>query len=590
MVSLAQIQKIPPNKTILLAGPPGAGKSTFCEQTVLQSLAMDIPVIFVTTESSPSEAEKNLREGGLGEIEPGSLNFVDAYNETVGVSVSDRPDTVRADCANLSSIDIAISKISERIGRKGILLVFDSLTSPYLFNGEEVLRFIRLTLSKFAAEGNGVLACMDKGCGKSEDLVAMMSISSGVINMSVKEGMRVLNVVKHPKVEPTRIEVKTAEIWDKKIYDPNIWDRKMMKRFLTFFMESPKDRAVRREYEQFSVNVFWSNFARWSSMLWDPKRFSTMTYEIWKEYIAFSFSKTIPLFPWYRKLPLKLLPKNFSRVKDMKKLLKLMNRQFMIPRRYGILEYLVSASKTDEHYIRVHESYECWGFDNVGATVASYLPPAMAGHLIGFEKWKGLVRDWNAVETKCIGLGDSYCEVKLVPGEIDEVNDSLEAIDSIIIEKIYERLTQRLMEFLIDKRPLGERPTLGSDFYESPEMVLPAISQRYRMAFGMGGARAGKKIGEHMIDAGIKEDQAVKRILAFLEHCKVGKVTLDETIKMKDNSESIWTKFYTSRWEEPSCFFTTGFLNGFFSVVRNQHVKETKCIAMGNPYCEWEFS
>jgi predicted hydrocarbon binding protein len=82
----------------------------------------------------------------------------------------------------------------------------------------------------------------------------------------------------------------------------------------------------------------------------------------------------------------------------------------------------------------------------------------------------------------------------------------------------------------------------------------------------------------------------VKRILAFLEHCKVGKVTLDETIKMKDNSESIWTKFYTSRWEEPSCFFTTGFLNGFFSVVRNQHVKETKCIAMGNPYCEWEFS
>jgi KaiC/GvpD/RAD55 family RecA-like ATPase len=25
------------------------------------------------------------------------------------------------------------------------------------------------------------------------------------------------------------------------------------------------------------------------------------------------------------------------------------------------------------------------------------------------------------------------------------------------------------------------------------------------------------------------------------------------------------------------------------SAVRNQHVKERKCIAMGNPYCEWEF-
>jgi hypothetical protein len=29
--------------------------------------------------------------------------------------------------------------------------------------------------------------------------------------------------------------------------------------------------------------------------------------------------------------------------------------------------------------------------------------------------------------------------------------------------------------------------------------------------------------------------------------------------------------------------------NGFFSAVKNQHVKETKCIAMGDPYCEWEF-
>jgi KaiC/GvpD/RAD55 family RecA-like ATPase len=84
---------VPPKKTILLVGPPGAGKSMFCEQVVLQSLAMDRPIIFVTTESSPSEAEKDLKERGLGEVEPSLLNFIDAYNKTVGVSVSDRPDT-----------------------------------------------------------------------------------------------------------------------------------------------------------------------------------------------------------------------------------------------------------------------------------------------------------------------------------------------------------------------------------------------------------------------------------------------------------------------------------------------------------------
>jgi KaiC/GvpD/RAD55 family RecA-like ATPase len=127
---------------------------------------MDKPVIYVTTECSSSEVAKELQDRGLGEVEPGLVYFVDAYSETVGVSVSDRPDTVHADCANLSGIGIAISKLQERIGKKGVLLVFDSLVSPYLLSGPEVVRFMRLTLSKFAAEGNSVLACMDEGCGK----------------------------------------------------------------------------------------------------------------------------------------------------------------------------------------------------------------------------------------------------------------------------------------------------------------------------------------------------------------------------------------------------------------------------------------
>ena len=586
-MSLAQLQEVPPKSMILLVGPPGAGKSTFCHRMVLNNITIQ-PIIYVTTESGPSKVAESLREMGLSETLLHPLSFIDAFHETVGLPTPARPDAVAASYGDLTSLSIAISKLQERM-HESTLLIFDSLTSPYLMSGPEVVRFLRLTLSRFAAEGNSVLTCFDEGSGKEEDLVAMMSLSNGVMRMEVTEGRRVLDVVKHPKVEPTRIEVTTTEIWEKKLYDTKLWDREMMRRFITSFMEAAQSGAFRREFGQFAVNIFWPNFARWSCMLWDPKRFATMTYEVWKEYIATSFRETIPMFPWHRRLPLKFLPKSFSRVKDMKKLLKLMNQQFVRSRRYGILEYLEDVSKTDEHYIRVHEGYECWGFENVGATVASYLPPALAGHLKGLENWKGLERDWNAVETKCIGLGDPHCEFKLVPGEIDELHDSLEALDNNIIERIYERLMHRLMGFLIEGKPLVERPTLGSDFYESPEMVLPAISERYQIAFRMGGARAGKKVGEHLIDAGIREEEAVKRIFGFLEHCKVGKVTANGTIRMKDSCESLWTTFYTTKWEEPSCFFTTGFLNGFFSAVKNQHVKETKCIAMGDPYCEWEF-
>jgi predicted hydrocarbon binding protein/KaiC/GvpD/RAD55 family RecA-like ATPase len=600
LVSLSQIQEVPPKNIILLVGPPGAGKSTFCEQAILRSLAMDRPIIFVTTEYGPSDAERSLRERGLGDVEPALLNFVNVYHQTVGLSVSERPDTVHAHCEDLSSISIAISKLSERIGRKGVLLVFDSLTSPYLFSGAEVLRFMRITLSRFAAEGNSVLACMDDGCGKSEDLAAMMSLSNGVIKMEIEEDKQRLHVVKHPKVRPTRIE---APIEPERLgIVSRIWEPSMLKQFFQASMIRRDEAFWRKEIGDF-VNLFWPNLVPWSGMLWDPKRFPMIFYEANKDDTPAMVKLMKENKAVYRALPLrmrllwKLMPKNFSKVKDMKKMVKAFVPWYKFERS-GIIEYLEDISKTDEHYVRVYESFNCWGFENVGAAMASYLPAMMAGYWKGFERLKGLERDWNAVETKCIGLGDPYCEIKLVPGEIDELEDSLEK-DVSVLERIHDQLMHRLMGFLLHGKPLVERPRLGSDVYLHPVNHtmggenIPAMarmwSERYRMALRMGGAKLGKEVGERLLDAGIGEDEAVKRVLHLLEHCKVGKVTANETIRIRENCESLLAKLLPMKLKEPSCYFTTGFLNGFFYAVKNQHVKETKCIAIGDPYCEWEF-
>ena len=595
MVTVAQLQDIPPENMILLVGPPGAGKSTFCEQTILKSLAIDRPVIYVTTEYGPPKAEAALRDMGLGEVTPSLLNFIDAYNETVGLSVSERPDTIRADSANLSSLGISISRLQERVGKKGLLLVFDSLVSPYLLSGPEVVRFMRLTLSKFAAEGNSVLACMDEGCSKQEDLGAMMSISDGVIKMETREGKQFLNVAKHPKVRPTRIEVPVEPErvgLEARIVDPSVLREAIQA------MAAGKT-ALRREVGDF-VNLFWPNFAHWSGMLWDPKRFPMMVYQMNKDDMP-SMIKLMKkderirraMFPWHMRLLLKLMPKNFSKVKDMKKQIKGWER-FGGPKqeRSGIMEYLEEESKTDEHYIRIYESSECWGFENIGAPMAFYLPPCSAGGCKGVESWRGLERDWNCIETKCIGLGDPYCEFKLVPGEIDELHDSLEK-DVSVIERIHERLTHHFMEFLLHGKPLLKRPTLGSQVNihrVNHAMVFPALAgERYRMVLGMGGARAGKQVGDRLLEAGLNEDEAINRVIDSLNQCKVGKVSVDKTIKIVENCERFPYRSSIAKEKAPSCYFTTGFLNGLFSAVTNQHVKETKCIAMKDPYCEWEF-
>ena len=570
---------------ILLVGPPGSGKSTFCEQAILQSLAVDMPIIYVTTDCDPSKAEKALRERGLHEVEPGLLNFVDAYNETVGVSVSERTDTAYADCNDLSSIDIAISKLTERIGRRDILLVFDSLTSPYLFSGSEILRFMRQTLSRFAARGNGVLGCMDEGCGNSEDVVAMMTLSSGVIKTEMREGKKVLSVVKHPRIDPIEIEVPVT-----------VRPRVISSCFDTEYVRREAEMAARgvkvtlRPGVGDYVNIAWRDLIFWSGMLWDPKRFPTMMYELTKyseDPSNYDFDMA-SLFPWHQRLLFKLfMPKSFSKVKDMRKIFErgfnLQNMQF----RVSTVEYLEDISKTDEHYVRGYEHYECWGFENIGASLGIMKTAMMAGSFKGMEEiFGGPERDWNAVETKCIGLGDPYCEFKFVPGKIDELRGFLEK-DSSVINRVHDRLMEHIMGFLLHGKPLMERPNWGSGvhIHEIQHVTAaPLVSERLQMVFSMGGARAGKILGERLLESGLREQEAVKRVVDLMEHCKVGKITLGETIRMRENCERFGIKT-----GQPSCFFTTGFLNGFFSAVKNQHVKETKCIAMGDPYCEWEF-
>jgi predicted hydrocarbon binding protein len=289
--------------------------------------------------------------------------------------------------------------------------------------------------------------------------------------------------------------------------------------------------------------------------------------------------------PWHQRLFWKVIPGRFFSIARFLK----ETRETYKDGRVGITEYLTEQSNPDEHYLRIHEADTTWGLNDIGTRLCFNQPPILAGLAEFVDKNKGSGRDWNAVETKCVGEGAPYCEFKIVPRPLDEVKEYLTAIDSSIVENISNRLMGHVKQFVNDQIPLGERVILGNGIHLQHLVLyvtLPAvISDRYRMAVRFGGAMAGKRLSEYLMeDLGLNEEETITQIINLLEYCKVGKVSVGETIRIKENSEC-----YGIESTRPIHYFTSSFLNGVFVTVKNQHIKEMRCISIGDPYCEWEF-
>jgi predicted hydrocarbon binding protein len=399
--------------------------------------------------------------------------------------------------------------------------------------------------------------------------------------MEMEEGSRTVRVVKHPKIAPTAIQTRMIP---SAVFDFEKMDPKMLAGAMEWLYTQRPGKPMRTKVPDF-IHLFWLNLAVWSGMLWDPGRFPALAYESWKKLELAAVDLLSSALPWHRRVLMKLfVPKSFSEVSDMRRF----SSRFMGPgfkqEGLAIAEYVKDASKKDEHVFRLYENGTCWGFDDVGARLAQPICGAVAGWLQAFEAEE---RDWNVVETQCIGEGSSYCEFKAVPGEIDGLRGFLLGVDSSAVQKVHDRLMDQLVGFLVHGEPLAERPGLGRGIWfivlEDSTSILALFSERYRMALRMGGAKAGKEVGEHLLARGVMGDEAIKRVVDFMAYCQVGKIALGETIRMWENCETFGIRF-----SEPSCFFTTAFLNGLFSAVKGQHVREVKCIAMGDPYCEWE--
>ncbi len=572
---------IPRNSLVLLSGPPGSGKSTFCTETVRYYLNNRSGlVVYLATESRPDDIVESLLKGGVIGNQLGRIRIIDAYSGTL----ADLPESKHgvvvdgADCTDLTGMGGKISKLAGSVSSGDSLLVFDSLSAPYIFNGESTIKFLRMSLTRFALQGNRVLVCIAEGLCKSEDLVAMQSISNGVIRIEPQDQKRVLNVAKFPNMKPTVLDYVLRGSVEPVAYN---LQNSFTPQWFSNFQDMLKDKRARHSVPD-RVNLIWQQLALWGGMLWD-KRFPTLMYNYGKDLYYNATQGMLPA----------VVQRN-PQIKGKKDLVGLVNA--LLPdlkstiAKLGGGEIYLDEQKTnnDEIHLGWNESDICFTFPNVNGAICYLYSGALAGTIQASTDYLEQKKTWDGIEYMCLGLGDSTCRARMVPAGSDDFTNYLESADNVKIERVNERITEQMASYLLTGQPPIQRRRLGEGIHVlqlQKAITLPALSSDiFRRALSMAGVNSGMKLAEYLDQRGISANESINQLGKFLTYANVGQVQFGESLRIVENAETVGLKSNL-----PICSFTTGFLNGFATVTKGTKVHENVCQTAGGDYCEWVF-
>jgi KaiC/GvpD/RAD55 family RecA-like ATPase len=178
--------EFPKTYSVLLQGLPGVGKSEYCMQLARDYLEKGEHVVYVTTEKSPQDIRKRIKEIGLDleSYEGESFLFIDIFTRSVGtkeekVLYVDNP-------SNLNLVSVRLSEASDALG-KPIRIIFDSLSTFFLHTSEaEIRNFFESINTKIKIENGFALFTLHDEMHDEKAVVALKAIVLSVLEMEIE--------------------------------------------------------------------------------------------------------------------------------------------------------------------------------------------------------------------------------------------------------------------------------------------------------------------------------------------------------------------------------------------------------------------
>lgn len=179
---------IPDKSSVMLFGPPKAGKTLFGLHFLLEGLKSNESGIYIVTNTFPEDVVKKMETIGLVDtmLQDGLLRFVDCYSVHAGVHKDNTAFIIRVGGPTaLTEIGIAFSEVVKRIPKKSnIRVVFDSVSTLLLYNNPRTIEiFVQQMNGKIKASGASSMFIVEEGMHDEKDVTALNSILDSLIHV-----------------------------------------------------------------------------------------------------------------------------------------------------------------------------------------------------------------------------------------------------------------------------------------------------------------------------------------------------------------------------------------------------------------------